>query len=228
MTFIMHTMFRKIFVAWVTLGLAASSFAAILHLEDFSAGPNGWGDRDPGEMTVTHDLGNGWMVGSFGASILPQTDAFRISSGLNFLGDYVTPGLTKISFDLYAVNVLPSDLFIRIIDGSNIFSFQFNPLVVGGWETFTVDLAWSYGWIGPSEAAFDAALASVDAIEVQITRNTAVAQSFRFDNFQTLDTDFIDPGGPSAIPEPGVLSLLMGGILLYLTRTRFRRIRSMA
>ena len=200
---------------------AAVCPGAILYLEDFDPDNNGWVDRDAGEMTVSHDAGNLWMVGAFGATFLPQTDAFRIASGTDFLGDYITPGLTQLRFDFYAVNVLPSDLFIRIIDGANIFSFQFNPLTVGSWETFTVNLAWSYGWLGPSEAAFNAALASVDMIDIQVSRSGSGAQSYYLDNVQTLDTDIGDPGGPdSAIPEPTTISLFMvvGALMMYARR----------
>ena len=226
----MQARLKTFLKAALLLGLIAAPVerapAAILFLEEFDAGANGWGDRDPGEMTVTHDAGNEWMSGSFGASFLPQSDAFRIASGTDFLGDYVTPGLTQISFDLFAVNVLPSDLFIRIINGTDIFSYQFNPINAGSWETYTVDLTWSFGWVGVSEAAFNAARASVDAIEIQITRNTSVAQTYLLDNVQTLDTIIIDPGGPSAVPEPGALGLMMmGGIILLMTRARLLRFK---
>ena len=205
---------------------AADCSGAILYLEDFDPDANGWVDRDAGNMTVSHNAGN-YMVGAFGASFLPQSDAFRIDSGTDFIGDYVTPGLTQVRFDFYAVNVLPSDLFIRIIDGGNIFSYQFNPMNIGGWETFTVNLAWSFGWLGPSEAAFNAALGSVDAIEVQITRNTSVAQSYYLDNVETLDTDIGDPGGPSsAIPEPGTLSLFVSVAVAILALRRHVALRT--
>jgi hypothetical protein len=202
---------------------AAGCPGAILYLEDFNSGIAGWVDRDAGEMVVSHNAGN-YLQGSFGATFLPQTDAFRANSGSSggaFTGDYVTPGITQIRFDFYAVNVLPSDLFIRIIDGANIFSYQFNPINVGSWETFTVNLAWSYGWLGLSEAAFNAALASVDMVDIQVSRSGSGAQSYYLDNVQTLDTDIGDPGGPdSAIPEPTTVSLFMvvGALLFYARR----------
>lgn len=193
---------------------------AILYLEDFDPDASGWVDRDAGEMTVSHDSVNDWLVGSFGPSFLPMTDAFRIDTGLNFLGDYVTPGLTQISFDLVAVNVLPSDLFIRIIDGANIFSYQFNPINMS--DTYVVNLAWSFGWSGISEAAFNAALASVDALEIQITRNTSVGQTYYLDNVQTLDSDIGGGGGGSSvIPEPATVSLFIVALALLVGIRRF-------
>lgn len=208
------------FVVGMLLAGAAVCPGAMLYLEDFDPDAGGWVDRDAGDMTVSHNAGN-YMVGAFGATFLPQADAFRIASGSNFLGDYVTPGLTQLRFDFYAVNVLPSDLFIRIIDGANIFSFQFNPINVGSWETFTVDLAWSYGWLGLSEAAFNTALTSVDMIDIQVSRSGTGAQSYYLDNVQTLDTDIGDPGAPdSAIPEPTTVSLFMvvGALMVFARR----------
>jgi len=191
--------------------------AAIVYVEDFEPDANGWGDRDAGEMGVSHDAGNDWMVGAFGTSFLPMTDAFRISSGANFVGDYTTygNGLTQISFELQSVNFVPSDLFIRIIDGANTFSYQFNPLGVGSFDTYTVNLDWSFGWVGLSEAAFNTALTSVDALEIQITRNGSSAQSYYLDNVTTYDTDIGDPGGPMSIPEPKTFSLFVLAALAF-------------
>lgn len=72
------------------MGLGAGSApCAVLYVEEFNINAAGWGDRDSGEMAVSHDGTNERMVGSFAASFLPMSDAFRITSG-NFMGDYVT------------------------------------------------------------------------------------------------------------------------------------------
>ncbi len=199
------------FLVLFMFGVTAT--AAVLHLEQFNSDV-GVSSRD-GSMTVGYDGGNDWMTGSFPPQgfAIPQADAFVVNSA-EFTGSYA--GLTKISFQMYAVNVLPSDLFIRIIDGVNVFSYQFNPIagMFNNWQTFTVDLAWSFGWGGPSEAAFNAALTSVDQVEIQLSRNTAIAQEFRLDNVQTLDTPLDNGGGPSAVPEPNTISLLLFVIIV--------------
>jgi hypothetical protein len=153
---------------------------------------------------------------------IPETDAFRISSGANFVGDYSSmgDGLTKISFQVYAdpTDYAPSDLSIWIVDGDNYFSYYFNvaSFLLSTWNTFSVDLAWSFGWSGPSESAFTTALSSVDALEIQLTRSgTTNEHSFFVDNIITYD-DPLEPPNNSAVPEPGSgLGFLMAAALFY-------------
>lgn len=195
---------------------------AILYLEDFAIDESGWVERDSGEMTVSHNAGGGGRLqGSFGTSFLPMSDAFRIATGSNFLGDYTTGTidhpLTQISFDLVAVNTLPADLFIRIIDGANTFTYQFNPINMT--DTYVVNLAWSFGWNGLSEAAFNAALMSVDAVEIQLARSGSGAQTYYLDNVQTLNNDI--GGGESVIPEPTTVSMFILAMGFFVGIRRF-------
>lgn len=204
--------------------IAQDSRGAIMVLEEFNGGANGWADRD-GVMSDSWDGGNLWMVGSFGSQAfpIPQTDAFRINSGTDFLGNYTTPGLTQIRFDLYAEDVLPSDLFIRLVNGSDVFSYQFNlgSMIIDDWTTFTVNLDWTYGWSGPSQSAFNTALGAggVDQLEIQLTRNGTGGQSFYLDNVETLDTDIGGGGGNGVVPEPNqALLMVMGVVVIYSMR----------
>lgn len=206
---------KKVLIAMAVLMAAWSGPApgAVLYLEEFNVDAAGWGDRDSGEMSVSYDGTNDRMVGSFAASFLPMSDAFRITSGLNFMGNYVTPGLTQISFDLVSVNVLPSDLFIRIFSGSDLFTYQFNPVNLS--DTYVVNLDWNAGWNGLNEAAFNAALTSVTALEIQIARNGSGAQTYYLDNVQTLDTDLGGGGGGSAVPEPNMVSMFVLAVAVF-------------
>jgi len=190
--------------------IARSASAAIVTTEDFST-DIGVTDRD-GIINATYDGGNDWMTGSFSLQMfpVPQQDAFVITDP-DFTGDYSGNGVTQFSFQMFAVNVVPSDLFIRIVDGANVFSYQFNPIIgmLNNWQTFTVDLAYSFGWSG-GESAFNTALTSVDSIEIQITRSGTAAQEYRLDNLQTFDTPLNNGGGggPSAVPEPNTISFV--------------------
>ncbi len=210
-----HAFFRKAVFVCLLFACRVSS-GAILNLEDFTAvDGSGWVARDS-FMSVTDPINV--LQGDFadqGIFFVPETDAFRIATGTDFLGDYTTGlplvdyPLTQISFYLLAVNVLPTDLFIRISDGVNTFSYQFNPINFS--DTYVVNLAWSYGWNGLDENAFNAALASIDWIDIQISRNGSGAQTYLLDNVQTLNTDIGGPGGggDTAVPEPATLSLFL-------------------
>ena len=219
----------KLPISVISMLTATATFGAVVYTEDFGSGANGWGDRDSGEMGVSHQGSVGVpasaaMQGSFAAQgvNIPQTDAFRISSGANFIGNYNTKGngLTQIQFDLFADDIVPSDLFIRLIDGSNTFSYQFNlgSFAINTWTTFSINLTWSAGWSGLSEGAFNTALGSVDALEIQLTRNNTGAQLYYLDNITTLDTDLGGGGGGSAVPEPGTGLLFLGAMVLFAVR----------
>jgi len=190
-------------------GPVFSSRAAILEFEDFSASAAGWGDRDVDEMDVSWTGSS--MLGEFLAQdvAIPETDAFRLTSG-SFVGDLWSAHsgyyLTFLTFDFTALAVAASDLIIRISDGISTFSRGLTPTT--GFKS--VSLASSSGWFGGGDAAFSNALSNVQYIDIQITRSGIGAQSFSFDNL-TLngEQDFGGGEGPSAVPEPNTLSLLM-------------------
>ncbi len=187
--------------------MSFSAGAAILNHEDFSTDPGGtYNDRD-GFLTVAYDGLNEYITADFAFDPFnsPQTDAIVVTDS-NYTGSY--SGITQITFDLYAVSVLPSDLFIRFVDGASTMAYQISSLggMLGSWATFTIDLVYSASW-GVNQATFDNILASVDQVEIQLTRSGGSAQEFRLDNLQTLDTA-IGGGGPSAIPEPTTMSFI--------------------
>jgi hypothetical protein len=205
---------------------AAPVSGAILQIEDFSSDPSpNFGSRDS-EMTVSHSAGT--MLGEFAAQDVPffESDAFRVDDN-PWIGDYGTlyPSFTQFSFDFLSVNVLPSTFILRISDGTTTFIRNLLPQVgsVGVWSTgIAVPLMYDASWLGGSSAQFDAALASVSFIDIQIGRAGADLQQYQIDNFALLD-DPIDPGGGggpgSAVPEPNAVSFLaVAALLLYAMR----------
>ena len=216
-------------MALVAVFVAFSTHSAVLvYSEDFESGASGWAGRD-GIMSVSHQFGvgsppSGAMQSSFDSQAFPtsQTDAFRINSGPNFVGDYTSfgaQGITRISFDLFAVNVLPSDLMLRILSGADTFFYQFSlgSMPLNTWTEFSVFLNYGHGWVGPSEAAFDSALTSVDQLDVQLSRSGTSAQTFYLDNVTTWTGDIPEP---PVIPEANTALLLLFGLALL------RRVRN--
>lgn len=152
----------------------------------------------------------GHLVGDFGASLLPEVDAFRItgtSSGGAFTGDYPTdvPGYTSWSFDFLAEDILPSGLNILInLGGGTLFqrSLLSQVVTVGQWNTITVSLQ-SPGWFGGTSATFSNGLAAVNHIDIQVTRNGSLHQSYFLDNFSLN-------GDPTmSVPEPSTAALFI-------------------
>mgnify|MGYP003605714709 CR=1 FL=1 len=221
-----HVLFIPHAVLVLTLLLPRLTGAAILDIEDFEGGAAGWTDREVGGMTVSHEAAvgspaSGAMQGLFGASFLPQTDAFTLSSGGSFLGTYA--GLTGFTFDLFAQDVLPSDAALRLISGGDTFFIPLNlgSMTIGFWNPFTVSLTYGSGWQGGA-SAFNTMLqvSGVDQVELQITTGGSGAQSFFFDNFGTTGDDLGGGGDPvSAVPEPSSVStMLLLGCLALLAR----------
>lgn len=210
--------------------------AAILQIEDFSVDPTaGWSSRDS-ELTVGNDSGS--LLGTFAAQDVPffESDAFRIDAA-PWIGDYNTlyPGYASLSLDFFAATVLPSAMLIRIGNGSTTFIRNLLPQVasIGMWiPGIGVPLAYDASWLGGDAAQFDAVLADVTFIDIQVARNGTDEHQFRIDNFSLLD-DPIDNGGggggPSAVPEPNVLSFVAAGVaVLYAVRRRLTRSVSLA
>ncbi|HMO03357.1 MAG TPA: hypothetical protein PKC67_00300 [Kiritimatiellia bacterium] len=224
-----------------TLALAAMTGrdapAAILQIEDFSADPVvGWSSRD-GEMTVGTNSSS--LLGTFAAQDTPffESDAFRIDAA-PWIGNYNTiyPGFASFSLDFLAATVLPSTMIIRIGNGSTTFIRNLLPQIasVGAWiPGVAVPLAYDASWLGGDASQFNAVMADVNFIDIQIGRNGTAEQQFRIDNFSLLD-DPIDNGGgggggPSAVPEPNVLSFIAAGVaMLYAVRRRLVRSVSLA
>lgn len=197
-----------------TLMAAGLARAAIVTLEDFSSDPGG----DVTNVdTVNNFLTDSWNAGGYMSGTFasqgvasPEEDGFSITLA-NFTGDYTSAGITQIAFDFFGVSLAPSYLFLNIVDGANIFSYQFTDLtgITGGFTTFTADLVYSAGWTGAGSGAFTTALGSVDSIEVFFGRNGSTSsQDYALDNLQTLNTPIGGGGGPSAVPEPNTLSFI--------------------
>lgn len=231
-------------VLLLCLGALATAPAAVFVLENFDTDPN-WGDRDGDEMTVAWDggfgyLGNGSMAGTFDAQSIPspETDAMRITAGSSlgaYSGDFYStyagflPDSASITFRFYSQDVLPSDLRIRISDGSSLFSRSLTSYAttLGGWQTITVNLDYA-GWLGGTDAQYSNLFSAVSFIDLQISRNGEYAQSFFVDDFSfnyLLDEEGGGGDPLDVVPEVATTQFVLMGMLL-MSGTIKRRIRA--
>ena len=217
---------KLVVFAFCISGYSQIANSAILAFEDFESGAAGWGDRDAGEMDVSWN--GSAMLGEFEALDDPavQTDAFRLTSG-PFVGNlwaaYPDMYFTSWVFDFVILSMItPSDLIIRFSDGSSTFSQALST----GTGTKSVSLNSVAGWSGGNQTAFSNALGNIQYIDLQITRNGDAAQSYSFDNFTLNGEEFGsgDPGngggGPSAVPEPNTISLVIFVLMIGLVHRR--------
>ncbi|HMP76084.1 MAG TPA: PEP-CTERM sorting domain-containing protein [Kiritimatiellia bacterium] len=208
-------------VVWALTAAGAS--AAVLAIHEFNTNDQNW--EAAGDMAaVAHSaFSGGSLRGDFnsqGMIFTPETGSFHQDTDPNFLGVYPGPFLiTGFSFDLYADSVIPLDVNLRLLSGVNAYFITLN--ISGrnwtGWENFTVALD------DPLWQGNPAILNTVTAVEVQVARGSAAAQSFYLDNFQTLSDEFI-PG--ALVPEPNTLMMFLNaGLLLAVLRRRAMRKR---
>lgn len=221
----------------LTLAFAMGAQGATVYTSAFSANDEGWVDRDASEMAVSHagGFGNpaGSLRGDFAAQGIPspESDAFRANSGTAsgaFVGDYSAINATALKFNFYAADVTPSDLVLRFNGASYTFFRSLGSLVtgVGSWYSITVPLTWDASWIGSGAANFATALASVQWVDVQVTRSGTGSQTYYMDNFELKNTPLDNGGGGGgAVPEPrtGIFALWIGALLLSRRKMLLKR-----
>lgn len=210
--------------------LAGSSHAAVMVVEDFQSDPN-WLSRD-GEMAVAWNdsVGNlaGSLQGFFSDQIVPfpEIDAFHVDysvSGGPWVGDFYSlyPSNTQLTFDFMASDILPASLVIQISDGVNTFIRNLLPQVggLGGFNSITIPLAYDASWLGGSALQFSNVLGSVSFIDLQLARNTSIAQTYFVDNFAINNDALPTPPGSAAVPEASTLQFAaVAAVIVMLLR----------
>lgn len=190
----------------IILAGSVGSNGAVLYTDDFASGTDGW--TGSGDWTFGYDTPNNRLQGQFGSQVTPSPESGYWSSP--YIGD-VTAGiysLTEMVFDFYVGSVLPSSVMVTIGSGSDFVTRAITGLAIGNNTGVSVSLASAAGWSG-SVGLFANILADIDYVDFEVMRNGSLAsQSFGLDNFQLLGEE---PGPPltEAIPEPGVLNMMV-------------------
>lgn len=200
MTVLMEIVSPRRTMAWAILGcvLIAGGVEGdvVRHTETWSASIAGWGARELDGMDVffqaTEGQPAGALAGWFGAQeeSVPETDAFRAtadSSGGSFTGNYWEhyDEFFGWSFDFKAGNVFPSMLQVRFGGAGSVFFANVLSQVgnIGGWNSITTPTTFNGNWFGGTAEQWSNALANVEWVEVQVTRNTPMEQTYYIDNF---------------------------------------------
>ncbi len=213
-------------IALVLALQALAAPAAVVILENFDSGANGW--TDAGNLSVAYTTSEGntpfpplaSLRGTMGPGA--ASGSFTIDTGTDFIGDYSAPGITGWTFDLMAEDQLPLDVSLRFYSGSYVYTYfipysQISAMTLGNWSEFTVPANYAAGWLGDS-GQFSTSLSNVQTVQVTIGRSPGFGSlGYYLDNFGTLG----DPLPEDAVPEPSSgLMILYGGMCLYAIRRR--------
>ena len=221
----------KIIFTLLGLGLLNCSVAhaAQVATDDFNYGMDGWTASNASEMPVTYDpstgdMGLGSVEGTFATQSLAfvQTDSFvatNTTDSGDFTGAYPT-NATSYTFDFMAGTVLPSDVYVRINGAGGTYFYNVGGQITGvdTWNAVTVPLSYGSGWVGGSGVGFSNTLASVNYVDVQITRDGTSQQSYWVDNFGISDQPL------TVVPEPNSGVFALGGLMILTARRKIRRI----
>lgn len=200
MTVLMEIVSPRRTVAWAILGcvLIAGGVEGdvVRHTETWSSSIAGWGARELDGMDVFFQAAEGQPAGALAGRFavqeesVPETDAFRAtvdSSGGAFAGNYWEhyDEFYGWSFDFRAADVFPSTLQVRFSGAGSVFFANVLSQVgnIGGWNSITTPTTFNGNWFGGTAEQWSNALANVEWVEVQVSRNTPMEQTYYIDNF---------------------------------------------
>jgi hypothetical protein len=187
-------------MAWAILGcvliVGSVEGDVVRHTETWSSSIAGWGARELDGMDVFFQAAEGQPAGALAGRFavqeesVPETDAFRAtvdSSGGAFAGDYWEhyDEFYGWSFDFRAADVFPSTLQGRFSGAGSVFFANVLSQVgnIGGWNSITTPTTFNGNWFGGTAEQWSNALANVEWVEVQVSRNTPMEQTYYIDNF---------------------------------------------
>jgi len=196
--------------------------------ETFESGTNGWlqGSFSAPTYNATGALdGSAYIsssadlnsAGPFGLTVFRGQDDFD-ASGDAFVGNYLTSGINRVSFDFRQNSGQDLGIALRVASSNNFPAFAVelaNPVASGEWVTLSFELDFSNPLVtiegAPTQAAFDQVMAAIGNLQVSVDRpdglDTPLVVDFDLDNV-------------SITPAPGSLALLGLGGLAFNRRRR--------
>ena len=178
--------------------------------ELWTSGTAGW-TNTTGDATLSNPgtggagPGEGYLRITFGELGMPSYEEDTIYTDQEGdVGDYRI--FLELRFSFYAEDTAPLSavLYFHSTMSDSIWEFAFgDDIIVGTWTDFAIMLDYDEGWAGPGDADdFEADLANIDWIGINIARNPDVGQQdYGLDNWEYY------------IPEPGTMSALAAAFL---------------
>jgi hypothetical protein len=214
---------RIITISAIALTTSYASAGVTAFTETFESGANGWlqggfgapnyfntGALDGSAyISSTADLNS---AGPFGLTVFRGQDAFD-ASGDAFVGNYLTAGADRISFDLRHNAGQDLGIALRVASPNNFPAFAvelFNPVASGEWVTLSFDLSFFNPLLtiegAPTPQAFNEIMENVGNLQVSVDRPDGLTTP--------LVVDF-DLDNVTITPAPGSLALLgLGGLAI--------------
>ncbi len=215
----------RIFALTLVASSTALNAGVSFFTEDFEGGANGWLE---GTFTAPTEFATGALDGSayistdadlnsagmFGLSVLRGEDAFD-ASGDAFVGNYLTSGITNISFDFRHHAGIDLNIALRVATSGNTPGFaveQPSLISSGQWVHLEYELSplnplWTPEGGGPGFdpfAFFASVMESVGNIQVSVDRPDGLTDPF------VVDFDF---DNIAITPAPSAIALLgLGGL----------------
>ena len=199
--------------------MAALSCSAAILTFDFNDGDQGW--EGFGNLSVNGSTPPGTLEGSFAAGPPPPSGTFGsplMGTRLSGLSEGGTLGITQVSFAFYAVNVLPSSLLLSF--GNDTDGFITAAISVASFAEVIANnvVVTAANWTGATANMLNIVANEDTYFDLLLTAgNESIPQAFALDNF-SITLGEITP--PSAIPEPGVVNLILFAIILGLVVRR--------
>jgi PEP-CTERM motif len=197
--------------AAAALGILPAAHAGIIAESTFDSGTDGWTSNTPAEIYFANSGGNpGGYLGYQDASSIHTT----VSAPAAFLGDYLTEGVTSISFDHNIINETNVtgylDYQVILSDGAGTATYDFGAASAnddGIWKTFTAPVdADLTGWMLSSGTTASTLLANVTGLTLvmEVVVNNQVPG---WQDIEGIDNVVLS-GTPASVPEPSSFTLL--------------------
>ncbi len=212
----------------VLVGVTAASGATLPFTEDFDAGVSNWRDADSLDTLSWFATGGpdgGAYVSTsylvpdpippFGAILFRGHDAFD-SSGDNFVGDWITVGVSEFSFWVRHDAVDPLAIFARFATADNFpgaVGISFVPVLPNVWTEIVIPIFEGSPNIILEGFPFGDVFSNIGNVQIGINVTADLIG-------QTI---FVDLDKVSITPSPGTLPLL--GLAVLGRRRRSRPIR---